>query len=250
MPINLSVSLAEVPLFASASEEQLKALARSSEITKLTARDTICDQVPSEEQCYLVLVGRVKISYGPIFIHMVKAGEMFGTEHFLFAGSPLSAECLEGCTLVAISSTAVREFLKVSPEACLVLLRQDHVMQDRILQRLSEIASMSVSQRLVRFLLHLAEIYGIPRGDGAMILDLGLTHQDIASSIGTSREMATTLLNQLKCEGYIGIGRRTLTILSEGLQHQLVAGDHHEIERPPHPPQVEVATPVTASARH
>jgi CRP-like cAMP-binding protein len=41
----------------------------------------------------------------------------------------------------------------------------------------------------------------------------GLTHQDLAETIGTYRETATQVLNDLKTDGLIEIGRKRITIL-------------------------------------
>ncbi len=41
----------------------------------------------------------------------------------------------------------------------------------------------------------------------------GLTHQDLAEMIGTYRETATQVLNDLKNDGLIEIGRKRITIL-------------------------------------
>ena len=41
----------------------------------------------------------------------------------------------------------------------------------------------------------------------------GLTHQDLAETIGTYRETATQALNDMKMAGIIEIGRKRITIL-------------------------------------
>ena len=47
----------------------------------------------------------------------------------------------------------------------------------------------------------------------------GLTHQDLAESVGTYRETATQVLNDLKAGGYIEIGRKRIKLLNrEGLE--------------------------------
>jgi CRP/FNR family transcriptional regulator, cyclic AMP receptor protein len=47
----------------------------------------------------------------------------------------------------------------------------------------------------------------------------GLTHQDLAESVGTYRETATQVLNDLKTQGLIEIGRKRISILErEDLQ--------------------------------
>ena len=41
---------------------------------------------------------------------------------------------------------------------------------------------------------------------------IGLTHQDLAETIGTYRETATQVLNDMKAQGLIEIGRKRITI--------------------------------------
>ena len=41
----------------------------------------------------------------------------------------------------------------------------------------------------------------------------GLTHQDLAESVGTYRETATQVLNDLKSQGLIEIGRKRIKLL-------------------------------------
>ncbi len=46
-----------------------------------------------------------------------------------------------------------------------------------------------------------------------------MTHQDLAETVGTYRETATQVLNDLKSQGLIEIGRKRITILDrEGMQ--------------------------------
>jgi CRP/FNR family transcriptional regulator len=45
---------------------------------------------------------------------------------------------------------------------------------------------------------------------------VGLTHQDLAETVGTYRETATQVLNDLKGEHLIDIGRKRITILDPG----------------------------------
>jgi CRP/FNR family cyclic AMP-dependent transcriptional regulator len=44
----------------------------------------------------------------------------------------------------------------------------------------------------------------------------GLTHQDLAESVGTYRETATQVLNDLKAQGLIEIGRKRIKVLDTG----------------------------------
>jgi CRP/FNR family cyclic AMP-dependent transcriptional regulator len=67
-------------------------------------------------------------------------------------------------------------------------------------------AFKGIPARLASLLLRLAE----EQGSNDIT---GLTHQDLAESVGTYRETATQVLNDLKGAGYIDIGRKRITIL-------------------------------------
>jgi CRP-like cAMP-binding protein len=78
-------------------------------------------------------------------------------------------------------------------------------------ERLENMAFKGIPARLASMLLRLAE----EQGSNEIT---GFTHQDLAESVGTYRETATQVLNDLKAAGYIDIGRKRITILDpEGL---------------------------------
>jgi CRP-like cAMP-binding protein len=72
--------------------------------------------------------------------------------------------------------------------------------------RLEDMAFKGIPARLASLLLRLAA-----EGGGNDIQ--GLTHQDLAETIGTYRETATQVLNDMKADGLIEIGRKRITIL-------------------------------------
>lgn len=61
-----------------------------------------------------------------------------------------------------------------------------------------------VAERLQQFLLLMAQEYGQPTGTGTRLL-VRLTHQDMASAIGTTRVTVTRLLNQWRQEGHLDL---------------------------------------------
>ncbi|MEI2689871.1 MAG: helix-turn-helix domain-containing protein [Anaerolineae bacterium] len=68
-------------------------------------------------------------------------------------------------------------------------------------------AFKGIPARLASLLLLLAEEH-----DSLEVV--GLTHQDLAETVGTYRETATQVLNDLKAQGLIEIGRKHITILN------------------------------------
>ncbi|MCT7950947.1 Crp/Fnr family transcriptional regulator [Ancylothrix sp. C2] len=71
-----------------------------------------------------------------------------------------------------------------------------------------------VEDRLNQLLLLLKQEMGQPVSDGTL-LNIRLTHQDIAGAIGTSRVTITRLMGQLKQQGLIGFDSKRKIILKE-----------------------------------
>lgn len=88
-----------------------------------------------------------------------------------------------------------------------------HVQQTEEL--LSIIHRDPIYLRLQQFLIWLAQKFGRDFDQGQLI-DLQLTHQEIAEAVGTTRVTVTRLLNQLKHEGIIRYPqRRTIVLCSQ-----------------------------------
>ncbi|HYE79057.1 MAG TPA: Crp/Fnr family transcriptional regulator [bacterium] len=206
----------QVPAFAEASESQVHTLSAASRMRRVRAQELI--YAPGEQDsCYIIEIGRaklvLKVRNGDMFLHLVRPGELFGTESFWEVSPHVFAIAVEPCSVVQIRGEAVRRFLEASPEACMRLMQQGAFAQRLLLDRMQDMVTLSVPQRLVRFLIFLGNQYGIKRPDGSILIDVGLTHQDLGVSVGTGRETATTLLNDLKAEGLLVIGRKMLTLL-------------------------------------
>ena len=66
---------------------------------------------------------------------------------------------------------------------------------------------MDVYGRIATTLLKLAE-----ESDGKMVINQRLTHRDLASMVGSSREMVSRILKDLTRGGYLTIERNCITI--------------------------------------
>lgn len=74
------------------------------------------------------------------------------------------------------------------------------------------VRSERMYQRLYKILVWLAQKFGKEIGVGQLI-DLRLTHQDLAEVIGTTRVTVTKLINQLEQEGIISRPERNTIVL-------------------------------------
>ena len=67
---------------------------------------------------------------------------------------------------------------------------------------------MDVYGRVARLLLELAE-----ERDGRLVIGEALTHKDIASRVGASREMISRIFSDLTAGGYVGKENGRLVIM-------------------------------------
>ncbi|HYE79058.1 MAG TPA: Crp/Fnr family transcriptional regulator [bacterium] len=209
--------LAGIPAFAGSGERVQALLLGASALKRVWVREPIYASEPDQRYVYYMVAGRAKqvmrLSGGELFLRLIRPGEMFGLEWWVGADPQPEAIALEPCSVAQIQSDALRAAIEAYPPAGLALIKQTLMSDHLKLERLRDMATLALPQRLVSFLIFLGSQYGIPREDGSVVIDVGLTHRDIAVSVGTSRETATTLLNELKNEGLLEIGRWNLTLL-------------------------------------
>jgi CRP-like cAMP-binding protein len=121
------------------------------------------------------------------------------------------AEALDDCLIYVMSRTDLERLILNRPQVALRILELTGKRLVDAEERLRNMAFKGIPARLASLLLRLAEEQG-----GNEIS--GMTHQDLAESVGTYRETATQVLNDLKAQGLISIGRKKIIILdSEGL---------------------------------
>jgi CRP/FNR family cyclic AMP-dependent transcriptional regulator len=119
------------------------------------------------------------------------------------------AEALADCTICVMSRADLERLVLQRPQVALRMLEITGRRLRDAESRLEDLAFKGIPARLSSLLLRLA-------GDSNQIS--GLTHQDLAEMVGTYRETATQVLNDLKSRNLIEIGRKRITILDrEGL---------------------------------
>lgn len=80
------------------------------------------------------------------------------------------------------------------------------------------LATHSTEDRVRSVLLVLSERFGV-KVDQGLLIDLKLSHEDLASIVGVSRQFVNSALNSIKSAGYISIGNRKIIITDmHGLQ--------------------------------
>ncbi|CAN5564532.1 Crp/Fnr family transcriptional regulator [soil metagenome] len=147
-----------------------------------------------------------EITYGTI-----QAGDYFG--EMSLDGGPRSASVmtLEPCVCAAVARSAVREHLADEPEFALDLVAQVIRRARAATETARSIALLDVYGRVIGLL---EGHQGA--GPGTWPIEIRpITHQDIASRIGASREMVSRLLKDLEKGSYIELGVKRITLLKK-----------------------------------
>lgn len=103
------------------------------------------------------------------------------------------------------------DFLHNHPAAMLPILDMVTEMYRIHSERLINLEYRSVRERLISFLLTMSGRFGEPAEDG-IVINVPLRHQDIASSINTTRETANRQLSILERKGLISTKQFCITL--------------------------------------
>lgn len=155
------------------------------------------------DSLYVVLVGRAKIFVSDengreVQLNQIGPGEYFG--EVTLDGGPRSASvmALEECRCAVVKRSEFNGFLERNPEFALHLVRKLAHRVRLLTDSVRSLALMDVYGRVARLLLELAE-----ERDGRLVVEESLTHRDIASRVGASREMISRIFSDLSEGGYV-----------------------------------------------
>jgi len=172
----------------------------------------------SSEKIYMVSNGRVKIgTYGPDGKEIVKAiltrGEIFG--ELALAGEekrPDFAQAMDNDTRVCAMTIAdLQDLMRDNKELSFKILKIVGFRLRKMERKIESLVFKDARTRIVEFLKEMAEEKGQKVGFEVMIKN-HLTHKDIASLTGTSRQTVTTVMNELRDQNLITFDRRRILI--------------------------------------
>ena len=204
--------LSDVDLFRDLSERDMAELDRMTTITNVLRGRVFYQPEDIGEVLFLIKTGSVQLyRISPegkkLVIATLGPGTLFGEMALLGqAMHNAFAEALEDCLILVMSRTDLERLILNKPVVGLRMLEITGRRLNDAEARLEDMAFKGIPARLASLLLRLAH----ERGGNDI---LGLTHQDLAETIGTYRETATQVLNDMKSQGLIDIGRKRIEIL-------------------------------------
>ena len=175
-------------------------------------RAIIVTEGDDSDSIYVMLSGKARVFVADekgreVQLNQLGPGEYFG--EVTLDGGPRSASvmALEECRCAVVKRAELTQVLDQTPELALHIVRKLARRVRDLTENVRSLALMDVYGRVARLLLELAE-----ERDGRLVVEESLTHRDIASRVGASREMISRIFSDLSDGGYVRKEDRLLVI--------------------------------------
>jgi CRP/FNR family transcriptional regulator, global nitrogen regulator len=194
---------------------------------RFAPKDTIFTPGDPDDQLYFLLSGVVRLykvygDYKEATTALLKDSGVFGKLNLVEGRwQDVFAEAVTEARVAGIQKASLERVIKSNPEFALRLfsslserLRQSDEVIESLLHR-------EVSIRLATLLSNLAERFAA--NDGTL-MDVRLTHQDLANMIASTREAVSKVMSELQRDGVIETRNRRIAILDRGALSKRASG--------------------------
>jgi CRP/FNR family transcriptional regulator, cyclic AMP receptor protein len=203
------------PIFAALLPEDRNLITQMSNVYSLSKHDVLYKPGVNADKAYILLRGSVKIAIHAekkdIIKYMVRPGTFFG-ESFLLGETQRRdfAYVMEDHT----------EVIELDAQSLLTVMRSNfsfaqsllHFLGERLRYTENQLEKVVLKDSKSRILEYLHQM-GIEQGRQVgfeILVKHNMTHQDIADVTGTSRQMVTAVLNQLKRSNLLYFNRKKI----------------------------------------
>ncbi|RKL69242.1 cAMP-binding protein [Salipaludibacillus neizhouensis] len=200
--------LSNINIFEELEMKELQLIDRSSTMTPVKKGTLILSPDKLLEVLFILKKGQVRLyrinSSGKQFTtDILLDGNIFGeTENLMLSDQETYAEAMTDCNLCTMNKEKFEDFIASHPPAALKLIE---ILSNRLkeIYEISEkIALGSVRYRSLFLLMKMSEKSGLREKEWQSIR-MTLTHEDIATMVGSTRETITLLMSKLRKEGLV-----------------------------------------------
>jgi CRP/FNR family transcriptional regulator len=218
--------LRNTQLFANLTEKEMSALVTRVSQRHFDRGELLFNEGDPCGGLFLVASGKIRIfKLSPSGREQVLAAEGPGStfaELPVFDGGnyPASASALEDSELVFISRKDFQNFCREHPEVGLKVIAIVGSRLRRLVGIIEELSFTTVRQRVIALILRLAHTNGTP-SKADISFELPKSHQELASELGTVRELVSRNLGRPQAEGFLEVDGRTIIVRDlEGLKRE------------------------------
>lgn len=205
-----------IAIFPELSQTSLDLIASCGVVRKYSKNTVLVSEGELSDSLYIILDGKVKVyvsdEHGKeVLLNILGQGAHFG-ELSLIDEEPRSASVvtLEQSQIVVVSKPNFQHCLATHSEIAFELISTLVKRVRALTDSVKNLALLDVYGRVARTLLSLAN-----KQDNQLIIQQRLTHQDIASMVGASREMVSRIMKDLTTGGYIEVKDKQIIIRSK-----------------------------------
>lgn len=217
-------------LWCNLSDKEYQDLKVEHRVIEVPKGEYIYFEAHHHNKIYFVKEGTIKIGYidndgNEKVKEIIRQGELFG--QFSLEKSNLHGEFAQAYRNdVSLCSFTIEDFerlLKNRPDLALRYSKQVGAKLRNIENRLINLLNKDVRTRLIHFLGQLVEQKLGENTEEGFCIPNYLTHEDIASLIGSSRQTVTTLINELEAEGILSYNRQQICFMNVKKLQKLVS---------------------------
>lgn len=210
--------LKKVPMFQNLNQQEFDRIEEITIPRFISKKSIVFAEGEKKEAVFFIQDGLIKTyktdeNGHEQIVSFLKTGDMFPhTGLFHQNPYPATAEAIIDTYLLAIPVQLFEQLVMSNPEIAIKMMR---VMGDKIRElqeKLQVLTGQDVKNRAISFLLLLAEQHGTIK-DNKITINLPMTHQEFANSVGTTRETINRLLNQLDKDGVLKVDRNRIVII-------------------------------------
>jgi len=215
--LNHGQMLAKVPIFSGLSESELAFLVQRTVPRHYSPGELVFGEGEPCLGLYVVESGHVRIfkssAGGREQVLSVDGPGSSVAELPVFDGGnyPASVAAIDDATLLFISKQDFQALCLTHPQVALKVLRVVGARLRRLVGIIEELSFTTVRHRLASFLLRQAQKEGKRTNEGVEVLLPG-SNQELASQIGTVRELISRNLSRLQAQGVLRVEGRNVFI--------------------------------------
>jgi CRP/FNR family transcriptional regulator, cyclic AMP receptor protein len=210
--------LNKVSLFKGMTSHEMDRVHRMTTMKTFRKKEPIYLMGQPGKSVYILKKGVVKVSKilpdgRELVLALLKPGEIFGElEAVNEEDRQTQAEAHDEVMICVISRNDFLQVIQSKPELGVRLSKIIGFRRRIIENKLENLIFKTIPQKLGVLLLELAEQFGKKESQGILI-DLALTHQDIANLVAASRTTVTETFQAFKEQGFIDVQDRRIRLM-------------------------------------
>jgi len=215
-----------VPYFKSLTSQEMEAVARVMVSKSFHTREVIVREGDPSNGFWLLRAGKARIFRTGTdgreqTFRLVSPGDTFGeVPVFDHQPNPSTVEALDASETILIPTRAMLVLIERYPKVAAEVLRHFASRIRSFTSLVEQISLQTVPGRIARYLYQLAREEGRPTPDG-IVVPRQITQQDLASLVGSVREVVSRSLRVMEEDGIVAVGRKEILIIDLGALQKL-----------------------------